>query len=429
MQGSGFVVTLKGQRFVLTNRHVVKGAEKVLVGSDVAKLVASPGYKIAADLDLAVVECPSELKVPALPLAKHPPKPGAEVLALGFPLGISRVITRGIVSGVEDEYVLFDAPISSGNSGGPLVNQSGEVIAVATLGAKNSGVAIVQNLNIGIRVSAIPALGLFQDPVLRLSALADRIREVEAFIERGYSENDYFGLLQLLETNWITVMKLDHKSAAWAKAELARGRVGALRGKLEAQQGGIRAAVEKYVAFLKECEAKIESLPDAFTGLGNDPVLFDFLKDERKFALARVVATPELLPKMARISADHWLARLEDHRYRLEWALRYSTGIPLMPSKADFEQEDADRAERPGIRLPLIFTGDREADLKTYFSTRRVWSQRSDVSEDRLAQIEESRKRPGASPKAPMDPIKSETLHGGLLRDVSSFRQYLASEA
>ncbi len=55
------------------------------------------------------------------------------MFALGFPLGLANVISRGIVGAVEDTYFLFDAPISSGNSGGPVVNGSGEVVGIATM--------------------------------------------------------------------------------------------------------------------------------------------------------------------------------------------------------------------------------------------------------------------------------------------------------
>ena len=114
MQGSGFIVELDGKRLILTNRHVVKGAEKVSVGTDAKTLAVSPGYKIAAGLDHAVLEGPADVKAPALPLATRTLNPGAEVMALGFPLGIGKVITRGVVGIVEEGHILFDAPISRG---------------------------------------------------------------------------------------------------------------------------------------------------------------------------------------------------------------------------------------------------------------------------------------------------------------------------
>ena len=437
MQGSGFIVELEGKRLILTNRHVVKGAEKVMVGTDAEKLLPSASYRIAGDLDLAVIECPDSLKVPPLRLATRPLNPGAEVIALGFPLGLSKVITRGVVSAIEDKYVLFDAPISSGNSGGPVVNQFGEVIGVATMGSQSQGATVVQNLNIGIRVTAIPSLGLFADPLLRISDVAARIREVEAFIERGYRENDYSGLNDVLMWSWIKKNEMIEKVTVSGRVERAQKRRASLREKLDAQPGGMRAAVERYVSFLKQCEAKIDALPAAFGGLGDDPVLRDFLKNERQGGWVRLNATPELLPKLARISADHWLATIEDHRFRLEWALRYSIDLPLrfwssdLPlrlvrsplGKIDIEQaEAAMRAaptERPSIRLPVALTGDRAVDMKSYFVTLLEWSAREDVLHDYWDSF-------GKDGWLKVDPVRAETLRGILLGEISDFRQHLA---
>lgn len=423
-QGSGFIVELDGKRLVLTNRHVVKGAEKVMVGTDAETLLPSVSYKIASDLDLAVVECPESLKAPPLRLATRPLNPGAEVIALGFPLGLSKVITRGVVSAVEDQYVLFDAPISSGNSGGPVVNQFGEVIGVATMGSQSRGAAVVQNLNVGIRVGAIPKLPVFQDPVLRLSAISDRVREVEAFIERGYQEGDYFALYKVIAFNWLTANEsakdLQAKAANPEKARESAGQIAVARKKLESQPGGVRAAVEKYVAFLKECEARIDRLPAAFAGLGNDVVLRDFLQDDRRGGWARVNATPELLPELARISADHWLATIEDHRFRLEWALRYSSGIPQGPSFAVMDAKDS--IKRSNIRLRHELTNHRETDLTAYIETMIPWRHSAEVTEDSYKQFQKN----GSAEK---NPIKAQKLHGDLLSLVSKFRQYLAIEA
>lgn len=428
MQGSGFVVELDGKRLILTNRHVVKGAEKVSVGTDTKTLAVSPGYKIAADLDLAVVECPADVKAPALPLATRVLNPGAEVVALGFPLSIGKIITRGIISSVEDGHILFDAPISSGNSGGPIVNHFGEVVAVATMGSKNTGAAIVQNLNLGIRVTAIPKLPLFTDPLLRLSAVADRIRVVEAFIEKGYREEDWLGLLDVLL--WHRMMESigDAKPTDAEKAKRTKVRLERSQTHFEQRHGSLRKAVEGYVGFLKECEDRIDTLSSAFAGLGNDPVLADFLKDERQSGFVRIRATPELLPKLARISADHWIAKVEDHRFRLEWSLRYSADVPMPPTLDEFKRfEEGQRreiplSERPTIRLKLALSGNRQQDMENYFRSGMEWKARQDVVKD----AGQSVLKKG---RTETDPIRTETLHGDLLSLISGFRQLLAIEA
>ena len=428
MQGSGFIVELDGKRLLLTNRHVVKGAEKVFAGTDTEALVPTLGYRINTDLDLAVIDCPKGLNAPALKLASTSPNPGAEVTALGFPLGISKVITRGIISSVEDQYVLFDAPISSGNSGGPLVNQFGEVVAVATMGSNNRGRTVVQNLNVGIRVSAIPRLSLFTDPLLRISAVAERVREVEAFIEKGYETDDWFGLVLLLAENWIRANDPASNVTDPHKAEQFKERMKTVRQRFGAEPLKLREAVERYTGFLKECERQIEMLPAAFMGLGNDPAMASFLKEAPKggwFASSDAPqhATPEQLPELARISASHWVARIEDHRFRLEWALRFSPDIPQPPSVKDLEDVQKSletKSERPSIRLPLKITGDRSDDLKTFFQTMLEWKSRMDVIRD----LGES-----LSPRTKIDPIRAEIMRGDFLFQVSNFRQRLATVA
>ena len=350
-------------------------------------------------------------------------------MALGYPLGLSKVITRGIVSSVEDTYVLFDAPISSGNSGGPVVNQFGEVIGVATMGSNSRSGTVVQNLNVGIRVTAIPSLGLFADPLLRISAVAARIREVEAFIEEGYRKNNYFALCGLLVGQmWLTHLQRE-QLAEWeriTKTEEGKKGLGELRAttkEFEDAYGSLTKAVEHYVAFLKECEARIDRLPATFLGLGDDPVLRDFLKDERRGGWIRVSATPGLLPELARISADHWLARLEDHRFRLEWALHYSGNIPVGPPLfSELRKLDSDETERPRVRLRYSVTNDYAIDLKHYLETIKRWDSRKEVYEDLAKQFRKN----GSAEK---DPIKAETMHGVLLSSVSGFRMYLAIEA
>src|SRR6266404_7908185 len=97
VQGSGFFVKLEGKPWILTNRHVVDGAEEVSIAPQGANPKRAESYKISPDLDLAVIECPPDLKAKPLSLARQQVNPGAEVFVLGFPLGLTNVISRGIV--------------------------------------------------------------------------------------------------------------------------------------------------------------------------------------------------------------------------------------------------------------------------------------------------------------------------------------------
>jgi S1-C subfamily serine protease len=140
--GSGFIINDNGQ--VLTNAHVIEGADQVTV-----KLRDGRTFKgkvLGADevTDVAVIEINGN-NLPALTLGDSSQiKPGEWAIAIGNPLGLENTVTTGIISaigrssqevGVADQRVEFiqtDAAINPGNSGGPLLNVQGEAIAMNT---------------------------------------------------------------------------------------------------------------------------------------------------------------------------------------------------------------------------------------------------------------------------------------------------------
>ena len=144
-QGSGVVIGRDG--LVLTNAHVVEGADRVQVS--LADGTQCDGEVVGSDpvTDLAVVRLAStSQKLKAAPLGDSDAlEPGDWAIALGHPYGLDSTVTLGIVSslhrnisslGFTDkrlELIQTDAAINPGNSGGPLINESGEVIGLNTL--------------------------------------------------------------------------------------------------------------------------------------------------------------------------------------------------------------------------------------------------------------------------------------------------------
>ena len=148
--GSGFIV--HDGRYVLTNAHVVANSRSVEVKIATGRVVHGEVTDVdqVADLALIKLDLPLNESLPAVSFGSSAAiRPGEWVVALGSPLNLTNTITAGIVSSVlrpskelglerhkpDMEYVQTDAPITHGNSGGPLVNLDGKVIGVNTMTA------------------------------------------------------------------------------------------------------------------------------------------------------------------------------------------------------------------------------------------------------------------------------------------------------
>jgi serine protease Do len=142
--GSGFLIDDKGR--VLTNAHVVDGADKVRV-----KLADEREYDAKVKgkderLDIAVLELIGAKDLPYAALgSSNATQVGEPVVAIGNPFGLGSTVTSGIVSakgraigaGPYDDFLQTDASINPGNSGGPLFDQRGQVIGMNTAIAPN----------------------------------------------------------------------------------------------------------------------------------------------------------------------------------------------------------------------------------------------------------------------------------------------------
>jgi serine protease Do len=137
--GSGFIIDPSG--IVVTNNHVIEGAEEInVVLQDNTTLRAE---LLGADsrTDLAVLRVRSERPLPAVPFGdSDTAQVGDWVVAIGNPFGLGGSVTAGIVSargrdirqGLYDDFIQTDAAINRGNSGGPLFNLNGEVVGINT---------------------------------------------------------------------------------------------------------------------------------------------------------------------------------------------------------------------------------------------------------------------------------------------------------
>ena len=139
--GTGFIISADG--YIVTNRHVVADAKEITVQTLDEKTYSGKVIGTDDSLDVALVKIDATgldyLKVGDSDKMRI----GDEVLAMGYPLRLGFSVTTGIISGIGRDldvfsldvarYIQTDADITFGNSGGPLINTSGQVIAINTL--------------------------------------------------------------------------------------------------------------------------------------------------------------------------------------------------------------------------------------------------------------------------------------------------------
>ncbi|MEH7391639.1 S1C family serine protease [Bacillus sp. JJ1474] len=148
--GSGFLYNNRGD--VVTNAHVVANAKEVTIMTSDAREFSGTVIGISQETDVAVVRVHGLEGTSPLKIAKdRKGEIGDEVLALGSPLGLQNTVTTGIISGVDrdldlDPYHYEDvyqisAPITHGNSGGPLVDsKTGEVLGINSAGIEKGAI-------------------------------------------------------------------------------------------------------------------------------------------------------------------------------------------------------------------------------------------------------------------------------------------------
>ncbi|MEB3261163.1 MAG: trypsin-like peptidase domain-containing protein [Cyanobacteriota bacterium] len=178
-QGSGFITRSDG--VLLTNAHVVDGAAEV--GVTLPDGRSFSGKVLGADplTDVAVVKVVAA-GLPVAPLGDSSKvRPGEWAIAIGNPLGLDNTVTAGIISAIQRTnavgegqrvpYLQTDAAVNPGNSGGPLINDRGQVIGINTA------------------IRQAPGAGLsFAIPI-------DTARKIAAQImERGYASHPYIGV-------------------------------------------------------------------------------------------------------------------------------------------------------------------------------------------------------------------------------------------
>jgi len=226
--GSGFIINKEGD--IITNAHVVSGADKVTVILKDGRQIE--GKVLGSDelTDIAVVQVKAD-NLPVVSLGSSESlQPGDWAIAIGNPLGLDNTVTAGIVSaigrnsgqiGVADKRVSFiqtDAAINPGNSGGPLLNQNGEVVGVNTAiiqGAQGLG------FSIPIETAQRISKQIIQTGKVSRAYLGIQMINVDANVKRQVNQDPDLGI-QLSEDKGVLITRVVDASPA-AKAGAKKG--------------------------------------------------------------------------------------------------------------------------------------------------------------------------------------------------------------
>lgn len=192
--GSGIIFSEDG--YILTNNHVIDGAQSISVILSTGKEVSAKVVNYDASLDLAVIKVTESVKMPAVAEFGNSKdlQAGDSVIAIGNPLGkeFLGTVTVGVISATNREmqtegdkkqtFLQTDAAINPGNSGGPLVNSMGQVIGINTAKISVSG---VEGLGFAIPIDEVkPQITNLTKPVLKIGIAC---KEVTSEISKTYN--------------------------------------------------------------------------------------------------------------------------------------------------------------------------------------------------------------------------------------------------
>ena len=193
--GTGFFFDDEGT--VVTNYHVIEDCQVAyitLADGSTYDVISVLGYDM--DRDIAVLETDCRDSEP-LPIRTSAVSTGEKVYALGSSLGLTGSLSDGIISAVDREvegytYLQTTAPISSGNSGGPLVDSEGEVIGIVCASFVEG-----QNLNLAIPINDLDAISLDENITLEelFPVVVSEVEWLSDYRFQYYDDEDVYVLL------------------------------------------------------------------------------------------------------------------------------------------------------------------------------------------------------------------------------------------
>ena len=261
--GSGFIISADGK--IITNSHVVgKNSEIRIKLSSGESYVGRVLKKGVPPLDIALLKIDIADYKDYLIINNHSPcQEGAEILAIGQPRGLNYTITKGIVSNCdviepnfdEIKYIQTDTTISPGNSGGPLINNQGEVLGVNTLILSNS-----ESIGFAIEINTVK--DFIQNKLTKLEADLQKIEEAKLQLKEEKRQKSIKELVLYFNDVWRLEL-LNYMRSAHEILEM------------EAMRGDDFNFRARYNAMIKE-----KKVPPAGSGFYDLQVWFEALADQ-----------------------------------------------------------------------------------------------------------------------------------------------------
>lgn len=365
MQGSGFACEVEGKKYVLSNRHVVAGAKQIRVGHSTEKLSAAPGFRISPELDLALIDLPTGMQIPVLRKRATELRVGERVYAVGFPLGLNKSISQGLLSSQTEKVVQFDAAISSGSSGGPLIDKDGFVVGIVTAGSVNSTDQIAQNLNFAIKIAHIPKLNLFQDPIVSFYDAWRQVVRIENTLIDGLAKTSVLEVHDYLQKELAAGILREERKAKGVLVPFEADQAEALK-KIVQKHGSIEKASQKAVAYLKNRIPEFDTLPELFIALGRQELLKEFTQDRRPGGLFRLKVDESDIAPLLRASLIHVRAKYEDTAYQIDYLHsilpKLRNADPAFLGKLRNLDDRLRNTQRTSVRLDYASLGKAPSD-------------------------------------------------------------------
>jgi len=229
--GSGSVIDTEGH--ILTNFHVIEGAQKLTVSFGGEKVYPATVVGGDPDTDLAVIKIDPPPGLTVVPLGDSDKLVvGQKVLAIGNPFGLDRTLTTGVISGLQrpirarndrpiDAAIQTDASINPGNSGGPLLDKFGKMIGINSQILSPAGGSVGVGFAIPVNTAKRVVPQLIQFGEVRRPKLGASLIGAAEVISRGY---------RLPVENGLVIQRVEAGSTAFNAG---------LRGLSQAPDGGI----------------------------------------------------------------------------------------------------------------------------------------------------------------------------------------------